>query len=165
MKQLYTVKELEDFAGGRFLNKSLYEKFTKDFTLIKDTLYRGMPFPKHLVKEGTIIEEWYGSSHWSLDKQVAINFADTNINGYISDDYYDELVEELGEDNVDFIKLIMVINNVEGLELYRILKENNIYKWNNEKEITLFNKDFIIKKINIIDDVYYANVDVIHVND
>ena len=55
--------ELSYFLGSRCLTDSLKDRLIRLEKNIDETLYRGLPFPKQLLKVGSIVEEWYGSSH------------------------------------------------------------------------------------------------------
>lgn len=159
-------EELLEFLGSRLLTQDLKKEFKSREKELQGTFYRGMPFPKHLLKIGAVIEEWHGSSHFSISEKIAQNFAILKINGYINDDYYEELQEQLQVEEVDFVQLILVANNLVGVEMYKLLEEvGESEKFLEEEEITTFDKDFIITNIEekIVDGekLYYANVEMI----
>lgn len=162
---IHIKDNLEYYAGSRDFAPGILDLFNSRTESLNGTFYRGMPFPKHRLVIGEVVEEWHGSSHWSLDKEVSLNFAIINKNGYINEDYYDELVEEIGEENVDFKQVVFVANKLVGVKLYSLLEEYGINSFANEKEITTIDKDFKIKsiKMELVDneEVYFVNVDMI----
>ena len=166
MDKVRFKEELLEFLGSRLMTKELKEEFKSREKELQGTFYRGMPFPKHLLKVGAVIEEWHGSSHFSISEEIAQNFAILKINGYINDDYYEELQEQLQVEEVDFIQLVLIANNLIGVEMYKLLEEvGESEKFLHEKEITTFDKDFIITNIEerkVNDEVlYYAHVEMI----
>ena len=136
-------KQLERFLATRDINQELESYLKEHERLIRKTLYRGLPFPLHLLKEGAVVEEWNGSTHWTIDEKVARGFADD----YINEDYYEELQEELGVDEVDFACLVLVIEDLEGIEIAQLIKEHGIQGYLKEKEVTAIGKDFVIQSI------------------
>ena len=142
---------LEQFVGGRYIDEDTIKLFSDKFERVEDTIYRGMPFPKHLIKEGFIVEEWHGSSHWSLDFNVSREvFSKDKFN--ISEDYCGELALELGlsydevYDNV-FVPVVFELNGVSsGIRLYNIVKDLDLVsRFYKEKEITTIGIDTKIK--------------------
>lgn len=155
----YIKQGICEFAGSRILPPELIEIFKQHEVSITEPIYRGMMFPKHLILEGQTIEEWHGSTHWSRDKNIAMNFAK---NGYINEDYYDTIADAIGDCVELFVPIIFVLNSeVKGVELYRLLKEINEEGYEGfirEQEITLIGKNFKIEEISKEQDVYYAKV-------
>lgn len=152
------AKQFERFLGCRDLSSDL-EKFMKEREQsLEGKFFRGLPFPTHLLKVGAVIEEWHGSTHWTLDEKVAQGFA----NDYMNECYYEELQEELGVEDVDYEYLVLVTEKLQGVESYKLLKELNINGYEREQEITVLGKDFVIESIEVknIDgvDYYYATV-------
>lgn len=58
-----SYEEISYFLASRCLTDSLKDQLLALEKDIDGILYRGLPFPKHLLKVGNIVEEWYGSSH------------------------------------------------------------------------------------------------------
>lgn len=135
-------KALEDFLGGRILTKEVKSFLLENEISVEGPLYRGLPYPKHLLKTGLVIKEWHGSSHWSKDKAVAINFS----KDYINEEYEAELLEEM--DEVEFVPLVLILDRVNGVDMeplilqYELLEEFGV-----EKEVTVFGKDFEVLEI------------------
>ena len=154
-----------EFLGSRYLTNDLKDYLKLQEKELKGSFFRGLPYPKHLLKIGSIIEEWHGSTHFTIDENIAQNFAIINRNGYINDDYYDELSKELNSDEVEFVQLIMICNFLVGIEIYKLLEKLNIDNFKHEKEITTFDKNFVIKSIEkrtaYGEELYYAKVDII----
>lgn len=159
---------LEQFVGGRFINERTIRLLSGKFEKIEETVYRGMPLPKHLIKEGHIMEEWNGSSHWSLNFDISRDFSRDNFN--ISEDYCEELAEELNMsyddvfDNV-FVPAILKLDGVSsGVRMYNIVKDLDIVsRFYDEKEITTIGISTIIKsfekKSDIHGEYYLINVE------
>lgn len=149
-----SLEELEEFLGSRYLPDSLKKQLIQRERKIENTIYRGLPFPKQFLKIGRVLEEWNFSSHWSLDKKVAIGFSDD----YINEEYVEDVESEIGE-KPDMIKLVLYSNDITGTESYKILesldKENVFLK---EKEITVIGYDFMIEDIVEDGDVFFAKV-------
>lgn len=143
-------KLMEEFIGGRSLCTYVWNKIVESLEQIPDTIYRGMPLPKHLLKKGYILEEWYGMSHWSLDFNIARNFSREEC---FSEDYISDIAEELNmsfDDAYDtFVPVIIKTDGVDfGLRTYKIAnnyKSTQIYA--NELEITTFGIDSIINNV------------------
>lgn len=148
-----SYEEISYFLGSRCLTDSLKERLICFEKNIDKTLYRGLPFPKQLLKVGNVIEEWYGSSHWSPDKSVAIDFS----NDYINEDYVEELQEELGE-CIDMIPIVLWSDNIIGIETYKIMQQLNGNEFINEKEITVIGYDFEIISIDLKDNINWVKV-------
>lgn len=137
-------KIFSDFIGGRILPPDLRDFLMANRKPISCVLYRGMSYPKHLLKEGTVIEEWYGSTHWSYSEDVARGFS----KDYINEDYQEDLIEELGEDNVEFISLVLLGKDIEGVDMAPFLKEYDLVNdFGNEQEVTVIGKNFRIESI------------------
>ena len=146
------MRIIEDFIGGRFIDEDTIDFLSDKFKKIDETIYRGMPFPKHLIKEDYIVEEWHGSSHWSLDFNVARDkFSIDDFN--ISDDYVEELSNELNltyDEAYDlFVPIVLKIDGVSnGVNMYEVIKsidENS--RFLDEKEIVTMGLSFIMDKI------------------
>lgn len=149
--------KLENFLGGRLLTMEVKDFLLKNQKMMECPLYRGLPYPKHLLYVGQTIEEWYGSSHWSKDKEVAIDFS----NDYINEDYEEELLEE--RDEVEFISLVLVLDKVQGIDMEPFILHYGLFEdFGHEKEVTVLNKDFEIVDIKeeIISGeyIYFAKV-------
>ena len=139
MKKLFS-----DFIGGRILPPDFRTFLIANSKPIASILYRGMTYPKHLLKEGAVIEEWYGSTHWSFSEDVAKRFS----KDYINEDYKEDLIEELGKGNVDFVSLVLTISGIEGVDMAPFLKEYDLFDdFSNEQEVTVIGKNFRIKSI------------------
>ncbi|MNL91052.1 hypothetical protein D3C81_07800 [compost metagenome] len=152
---------LTQFVGSRYLDDNLEAFFAKYKKELRGTFYRGLPFPLHLLKEGAVIEEWHGSTHWTLDKEKAIGFS----KDYINEEYEAELIAALGEDKVKFVNLVLYTKELEGVELYKLLVLQNIIDFIAEKEITVVGKNFEIVSIKVEDAIYYAHVKMINKED
>lgn len=145
---------LEGFIGGRYMDDKTMDFLSDKFEKINEIVYRGMPFPKHLIKEGYVMEEWYGSSHWTLDFNVARNiFSCDSFN--ISEDYAEELS---GEFNISyneacelFVPIILKLNGVsKGIRTYNVVKDLDIVsRFYNEKEITTIGINTVMKNIEL----------------
>lgn len=154
------MKELDNdimyFAGSREYTPLFMEHYKNSLQNVEH-IYRGMPFPKHLLRSGYIIEEWHGSTHWSTDKDVAIQFTED----YINEEYEAEIYEEIGldfdADEEVFVKVVLCMKNAKGYELYKDLERlgDNLAK---EKEVTIIGENHAILSINKIDDVYFVEV-------
>lgn len=166
LEEEFTFKDsFLEFLGSRLLTARLKEELKKKECDLKGAFFRGMPYPKHLLKVGNVIEEWHGACHFSKAEKVAQDFAIISRNGYINEDYYEQLQEELNCEEVEFIQLIMTTDNLTGVEIYKILDELDIDRYKGEQEITTFDKNFIIKSVEkrIVDgeELYYAKVDMV----
>lgn len=152
--------DLEDFIGGMGLTKSLERYFKINSEVIESELYRGLPFPKHLLKEGTIIEEWGGCSHWSYSEDIAIDFA----KGTYDEFYFDELEELYGEGNVELVPVIMYSKYLKGSSVGSLVSKLGLDEdyYNCEEEVVIIGKNF--KIISILKEfykglgIYYVNV-------
>lgn len=144
------------FAGSREYSPLFLKHYNNNLSTIEQ-VYRGMPFPKHLLKVGNVIEEWHGSTHWSIDKDVAIGFT----TDYINEEYEAEIYEELGldfdSDEEVFVKVVLCMKDAIGYPLYKDLErlEDNLSK---EKEITIIGENHVIMDINKVEDIYYVDV-------
>lgn len=149
-----SYEEISYFLGSRCLTDSLKERLVCFEINIDKTLYRGLPFPKQLLKIGSVIEEWYGSSHWTPDKAVAIDFSCD----YINEDYIEELQEELGQE-VDVIQMVLWSKDIKGVEVYKLMQSLNKDDFVNEKEITVIGYNFIVKDIELKNNIYFVEVE------
>lgn len=77
-------KDFERFLATRDLSSSLHTFFKEQEQVLTGTFYRGLPFPKHLLQVGAVIDQWHASTHWTTLESVAQSFADD----YINEDYY-----------------------------------------------------------------------------
>lgn len=161
MIEKFTKKEVEDilerFIGGRCILDDTEEYLKDKFEKIDEIIYRGMPFPKYLIKKGYILEEWHGSSHWSLDFNVARNiFSNDKFN--ISEDYAEELSEELNityeEAENLFVPIVLKLNGVSsGIRTYELVKDLDLVsRFYKEKEITTIGINTIIENIELKSD-------------
>lgn len=149
-----TYEELDDFLGGRLLPDSLRNRLIHLEKNIEEVVYRGLPFPKQLLKAGCIIEEWNGSSHWSIDKNVALDFSID----YMNEEYVEELEKKLNK-KIEMIRLVLYCEDIKGIETYNILNsinENNVFF--REKEVSVIGYDFIVEEIYVENGIYYAKV-------
>lgn len=144
---------LEWFAGSRQWDENiaiLHEKLKENVIC---ELYRGLPFQEQLIKKGTVIEEWYGSSHWTTDENIARNFS----KDYISEGLIEEIMQEqkLSEDAAYelFVPLIMHLDGAEGVPLYEYVS-----CFEHEKEINIHGSDFIIHNVWKEGEIYHVNV-------
>lgn len=151
-----TNKLKEDFiyyVGSRDIQRDLYQYMYDSREIISEPVYRGMMFPVHLIQEGTVIQEWHMSSHWSTDMEIAKAFA---IHGYINEDYADELCVELGIDYPGlelyqtgcgiFTPVILTPSeSILGFRTGNLL--NQLEELNTENEITTLAMDTVIKEI------------------
>ena len=137
-------KEVLDFAGGRFLTPAISKYFDENMKDLKGEFYRGMLFPVHRIKKGEILEEWHQCGHWSLDINQAAKFAYDN---YINDEYYEELCDEIGKENVKFVPVVFKTDEITGVELYKLLEQydsDEIRAYGEEKEITTIGFDCVM---------------------
>lgn len=162
----YLIKELDEFLGSRFLSCELEKFLISKRGTVDTVLYRGMNFPIHLIKKGNRLEEWHGSTHWSKDFQIAHNFA---YDGYINDDYAEELQKELPEMiykkyNVEnaiglFHPVIFRLkDNHYGIDVHSIIQSIPALEiWKNEKEVTFIGTNFTIESFEYVnsDEPYY----------
>ena len=145
---------LERFIGGRCILDDTEEYLEDKFEKIDETIYRGMPFPKHLIKEGYLMEEWYGSSHWSLAFNMARNVF-SNDKSNISEDYIEELSEEFKisyeEAEKLFVPIVLKLNGVSlGIRTYNLVKDLDVVsRFYKEKEITTIGIDTVMKNIKL----------------
>lgn len=153
---------LEDFAGGRIITDETLEIFDKNAQPIKDTIYRGYQLRKNILKPGLILEEWNGSSHWSINFQIARNFS-RDIES-INDAYAEEIADELNISEIEarnlFVPVILKMNGVsKGIRLYELLEELPLKTaFEKEKEITTIgiNTSVInVKKVRDGHGIYY----------
>ena len=148
---------LERFIGGRCILDDTEEYLEDKFEKIDETIYRGMPFPKHLIKEGYLMEEWYGSSHWSLDFNMARSVF-SNDKSNISENYIEELSEEFKisyeEAEKLFVPIVLKLNGVSlGIRTYNLVKDLDVLsRFYKEKEVTTIGIDTIMKNIKLKSD-------------
>lgn len=147
-------ENLQDFVGSRLLRPELKEYFVDEIREVEGTVYRGLPFPLHLLKVGGQVEDWHGSGHWTLDMTTAKAFS----KDYVNEDYMYELIEERGEANVEFVKVILTCDNIKGIELYKLLEEHSIQGFDAELEITTIDSRYIISSVKEDGIYYYVNV-------
>lgn len=144
---------LEWFAGSRQWDENIAALHEKLREYISCELYRGLPFQKVLIKLGAVVKEWYGSSHWTLEKKIADNFS----KDYISEGLIEEIIEEQGITEEEayklFVPLILHLDGATGVPLYKYVPE-----FEHEKEINIHGSDFVITNIWIEDEIYHANV-------
>ncbi len=154
------IEILEQFVGGRYIDEDTMTLLSDNLECINETVYRGMPFPKHLIKKGYIVEEWHGSSHWSLDFNVSREvFSQDKFN--ISEDYCEALAEEMKMsydevyDNI-FVPVVFKLNGVSlGIRLYNLVKDLDLVsRFYKEKEITTIGINTKIKNFEIKTDSY-----------
>lgn len=158
------IQPIDDFLGARLLTNPLRSHLKQFESERHQPLYRGMSFPKPLLKEGEILEEWHGSSHWSKDMAVSFGFA---YDGYINEDYYDEMMDEYGFENPDdfFVPVIFRLQtSSKGIDIHTMIQEvEPLSNWHKEQEVCFIGHDFVMKEILYVTDdkkPYYL-VDVI----
>lgn len=137
---LTTQALVDEFLGSRFLDKDVEEFLEENKEEIIGQVYRGLPYPWQLIKPGQVIEEWYGSSHWTFDKKVAEGFSVD----YINESFSEEMQEEykLSEDEI-FVPLVLILDDCpHGVKMY-----NHTTTFKDEKEVTLRKYDFIIEEV------------------
>lgn len=147
-------EEVLDFAGGRFFTPAISDYFDKNMKTLEGEFFRGMMFPIHKIKQGEILEEWHECGHWSLDIEQAAKFA---YDGYINEEYYGELCDEIGKENVNFVPVIFKTNKITGVELYKLLEQyesEDIRKFIKEKEITTIGFDCVIQSFEKVNTSY-----------
>lgn len=83
-----------------------------------------------------------------MDIKIADNFS----KDYVNENYYEELWEERGQTEVEFIPVILILQGVNGFELYKKLEEYGNNEFWDEKEITLVGEDFRITRLTEIKD-------------
>ena len=159
------VNILEDFVGARIITEDTLALYDDKFGKVNETIYRGMPFYEDFIKVGANIEEWYGSTHWTLDFNIAKNIFSKD---YINECYIEELAENLNK-NIDevyesMVPMIMRMNGTSnGARTYEMVKNlDKVSRFYKEKEITIMGMDFIITNIEHIqdEDTKYYLVDV-----
>lgn len=153
MTQNISYEELSYFLGSRCLSDSLKNRLTDLEKNIDKILYRGLSFPKQLLKVGCIIEEWYGSSHWTPDINVAIDFS----LDYINEDYIEELQEELGVE-VNVVQVVLWSKDIKGIEVYKIIEALDKTDFLDEKEVTVIGYNFEIINIHFDSGIYFVEV-------
>lgn len=140
---MITKNELEDFLGGRIIDDNIIDYINKNNKLITTPLYRGLPYPKKFIKKGNILNEWYGSCHFSFNREIAENFAIEEFNGYINDSYLDEL-------NIDYsemVPLILVSNKTYGTDMSNIIRDTGLELFKKEQEVVTIGYSYIIEEI------------------
>lgn len=137
-----------NFLGSRSLTTRLKQFFIQESKVLPLTAYRGLPYPKHLIQIGHVVDEWHESSHWTPDRTVAEGFARSDFN----ECYYEELVEELGEDAVEFVELVLICDSLVGYESYQWLQQQQLTDFASEKEITVVGYDFQIQRLETWDE-------------
>lgn len=153
MIQNISYEELSYFLVSRCLSGSLKNRLKDLERDIDKIIYRGLPFPRQLLRVGCIVEEWFGSSHWTPDINVAIDFS----LDYINEDYIEELQEELGGE-IDVIQMVLWSKDIKGVEVYKIMESLNKDDFAEEKEITVIGYNFVVKNIEKNNDIYFVEV-------
>lgn len=113
-----TVEGIYRFAGDRCLTNCVSEILNENKVNLNGvSIYRGFPYPFPLLRKGVVIQEWNGSSHWSLDKSVAELFS----MDYINEDYSEEMQEIFGMSEEElFVPVIMKLESPHDVvELYK----------------------------------------------
>lgn len=161
------IQELDDFLGARLLTNGL-RSFLKPLQSERHSpLYRGMLFPKPFLKEGATLEEWHGSSHWSKDIDVSIGFA---YDGYINEDYCDELEEEHGFQDAKslFVPVVFRLKtSTKGIDIHSMIEDiQELSHWHKEQEVSFIGQDFVMGEILYVDqeENSYYYVDVVEKN-
>jgi len=146
---------LDEFAGSRNLPPYVEAELDKyTVPLGSATVYRGLPYLKERIRDGEIIMQWNGSTHWTLDKSIADRFT----MDYINEDYVEEIAEEKGMETSDvfglFVPLILTMDapDVPVVELYKYVREGLA----DEKEVTIRGYDFRLSDIKEVDGCFYA---------
>lgn len=148
-----SYEEISYFLGSRCLTDSLKDQLLALEKDIDGILYRGLSFPKQLLKVGCIIDEWYGSSHWTPDVNVAIDFS----LDYINEDYIEELQEELGAE-VNVVQVVLWSKDIKGIEVYKIIEALDKTDFLDEKEVTVIGYNFEIRSIHFDSGIYFVEV-------
>lgn len=151
--EMQLVQQFEDFLGARVLNNGFKRYLKQHETPFPGTLYRGMLFPKPFLKAGETLHEWHGSSHWSKQKTVSLSFA---RDGYINEDYCDELSNEHGIDEPEsvFVPVLFCLNQSErAIDVHSMIQDvNALAHWHKEQEVSFIGLDFMMKQIHLIED-------------
>jgi len=134
------TKMVDEFLGSRCLYPELEEVLKRHTKPLNNIVYRGMPCPYPIIKVGSLIRQWNGATHWSLDKNIAESFT----TDYINEEYAEEMEAEFGiPSNKLFVRLIMVLDKCDKVvELYHYSKD-----FVHEKEVTILGYDFEITDI------------------
>lgn len=153
--------KLESFVNARFLPLDVEEYLLSRTKHYNKTFYRGLPFPMHLIKEGLVIENWHGASHWSVQKDIALDFAIEERSGYVNEEYRDELIQEYGEDNVHFVPLLMICRGGNFIPICELIKADS--KFRREQEYCNIGDDFRVVKIRT-EIIYNKNIIIVEVD-
>lgn len=150
--EINVSKLIEDFLGSRSPSFQLKKFMDSNLTVINKVLYRGVPFNKYFIKKGFKIEDWYGFGHWSDDIEIAKGFS----KDYVNDEYVEELIDEYGKSNVEFINAIFVINKLVCFpSCYYLEKSSTFYK---EREYTTISSSYLIEDYYEDNGFYFVNV-------
>jgi len=150
--------QLDEFLGSRTLSNDLEQFLCSLKKPYLKPLYRGMNFPIHVLKIGEIVEEWHGSSHWSKEFQVALNFA---YDGYLNEEYIEELQEDEAlleeyevEEAMDLFKEVVfrLSESTQAIDVDTLVNEWELSRWKHEKEVTFIGTEFEITAIKYIED-------------
>lgn len=138
MSEVYLDECIEDFLGGDKLPVSFREYISEYSEVIRQRLYRGLPFPLKQLEVGNIIEEWGGSTHWSYNEGVALDFA-SNCCGN------------------DEVPLVLYAKGLKGFDIAPYLESTEVYdEYAHEEEVTVVGKDF--KILSIYTEMYRGKI-------
>lgn len=152
------IQDLEAFLGGRYLPAHLKRYLLSLSKPLDKVLHRGMNYPIHLIKEGEIVEEWHGSTHWSKEFQIAHNFA---FDGYLNEDYLDELqscqniLEEhqvSSAEDLFYPVVFRLKENSQAIDISSLIEGvKALNAWEQEQEVNFIGVDFVIKSYELIE--------------
>ena len=135
---------------------------------VSEPLFRGLQFPRDKLVVGGIISQWGDCSHWSVDSNCAEYFAQHCDYEQVIDWVAEEkcLARNVAEAMMKLTPVVLELRGADNaIETGRLLGENvdRIHEipegsgyetlsemWDNllpEKEVTIFDSDFIIRKV------------------
>lgn len=152
------IKTFDEFLGGRYLPPHLSRYLLSQKKPLNQVLHRGMYYPIHLIKEGEIVEEWNGSTHWSKEFQIAHGFA---FDGYLNDDYLEELesCQDIMEahqvtsaEDLFHPVIFRLKENTQAIDISSIIAGvKELETWVKEQEVNFIGVDFVIQSYEMVE--------------
>ncbi|WP_147535224.1 hypothetical protein [Bacillus marasmi] len=142
---------LDEYLGTREPREGLYQLIQNRRERIP-RLYRGIMYLLEDVTVGHIYSHWDLASSWSIDEQVATQFA---LAEYVPEDIIDKMVRNkklsIKDYHDQFVPIVLYCDNVKGFVVNHHYKDHLYAK---ENEVIVYNTKC---KITLIEDAFYES--------
>lgn len=160
-------ESLKDFSEGMDVDREFLKELKMLQEPIDEVCYRGIPLPKAIIKENTVLQGIHEIGHWSESFQISNRFARPEVDAIVDEDYVIYAQETYGLKGATLVPVILKCRNVFGVKLYELLNKYNVSAdidnldsytiYLSEKEVTTFNKEVVVLSVTKMDDFYLCD--------